>query len=70
MYHFLEQAMPDMPEPEIMELNPNDENLILGIPEDVVVNSGKEQEPTRRRVRSFSNFPCLLNRRGRVGWHE
>jgi hypothetical protein len=51
MYHFLEQAMPDMPEPEIMELNPNDENLILGIPEDVVVNPGKEQEPARRRVR-------------------
>jgi hypothetical protein len=43
--------MPDMPEPEIMELNPNDENLILGIPEDVVVNHGKEQEPARRRVR-------------------
>lgn len=43
--------MPNIPDPEIMELDPNDENLILGIPEDVVVNAGKEQEPTRRRVR-------------------
>ncbi|CAB3979442.1 transcription initiation factor TFIID subunit 1 isoform X2 [Paramuricea clavata] len=43
------EAMPNIPEPEIMELDPNDENLILGIPEDVVVNAGKEQEPTRRR---------------------
>lgn len=43
--------MPNIPEPEIMELDPNDENLILGIPEDVVADSSKEQEPIRRRVR-------------------
>ena len=42
--------MQSIPEPEIMELDPNDENLILGIPEDVSTNTDKEEEPTRRRV--------------------
>lgn len=28
------QAMPSMPSPTVMQLDPNDENIILGIPED------------------------------------
>lgn len=39
-----------IPEPEVMALDPNDENLILGIPGDFAEGSEKEQEPIRRRV--------------------
>ena len=42
--------MEAIPEPEIMKLDPNDENLILGIPEDISPNVEKE-EPARRRVK-------------------
>ncbi|XP_046853130.1 transcription initiation factor TFIID subunit 1-like isoform X2 [Xenia sp. Carnegie-2017] len=43
------EAMGVIPEPEVMALDPNDENLILGIPGDFAKGSEKEQEPIRRR---------------------
>ena len=52
--------MPSIPEPQIMELDPNDENLILEIPEDVSSSAGKEEEPTRRRVKIFFFLFCLF----------
>ena len=47
--------MEKIPEPEIMKLDPNDENLILGIPEDILPSVEKE-EPTRRRVKKYFSF--------------
>lgn len=52
--------MPSIPEPQIMELDPNDENLILEIPEDVSSSAGKEEEPTRRRVKIFCFFSVFI----------
>ena len=43
------QEMGRMPEPRILTLDPNDENIILGIPEDVdpTVGKGEREWPSR-----------------------
>lgn len=52
------EAVDTMPKPEVFKLDPNDENLILSLPEDVEAKQQSEQEEqlTKKEYKSKSRF--------------
>lgn len=49
------------PEPQILTLDPNDENIILGVPDDPDPNSLTNTEPVKEKKVKLC-FPCLHSR--------
>lgn len=59
------QAMVKKPEPQILTLDPNDENIILGVPDDPDPNSAANMEPVKEK-KLFHSIRKDMVRKSRI----
>ncbi|KAH8024784.1 hypothetical protein HPB51_001198 [Rhipicephalus microplus] len=64
------QAMVKKPEPQILTLDPNDENIILGVPDDPDPNSRANAEPVKEKKDMVRKSRILLGKAGVIAEPE
>ncbi|XP_055929152.1 transcription initiation factor TFIID subunit 1-like [Argiope bruennichi] len=64
------EAMTKIPEPKVLTLDPNDENIILGIPDDPDPNSIASNEPVKEKKDMVRKSRILLGKAGVISEPE
>ncbi|GBN17966.1 Transcription initiation factor TFIID subunit 1 [Araneus ventricosus] len=64
------EAMTKIPEPKVLTLDPNDENIILGIPDDPDPNSITSNEPVKEKKDMVRKSRILLGKAGVISEPE
>ncbi|GIX95370.1 transcription initiation factor TFIID subunit 1 [Caerostris extrusa] len=64
------EAMTKIPEPKVLTLDPNDENIILGIPDDPDPNSLTSNEPVKEKKDMVRKSRILLGKAGVISEPE